>query len=118
MLSIFKMMRISSRLPNCIHIQFRHLPFKPNNVTQRLASQYPPKQKKSRLGLYTFGTILLASGGAVVYAKYDDDFRKQVADYVPYADDGIKIIFQEEKTITDTLSSALGLGPEAATDQR
>ncbi|XP_026272523.1 MICOS complex subunit Mic60 isoform X1 [Frankliniella occidentalis] len=112
------MMRISSRLPNCIHIQFRHLPFKPNNVTQRLASQYPPKQKKSRLGLYTFGTILLASGGAVVYAKYDDDFRKQVADYVPYADDGIKIIFQEEKTITDTLSSALGLGPEAATDQR
>lgn len=54
----------------------------------------------------------------MVYAKYDDDFRKQVVDIVPFADDGIKIVFQEEKTITDTLSSALGLGPEAATDQR
>ncbi|XP_034240512.1 MICOS complex subunit Mic60-like isoform X1 [Thrips palmi] len=112
------MMRVSSRLPGYIHIQIRNLPFKPTNVTSRLASQYPPQPKKSRIGLYTFGTVLLASGGALLYAKYDEDFRKQVVEVVPYADDGIKLIFQEEKAITESISTALGITPDAATDQR
>ena len=113
------MMRIHSKLPGYIHIQFRHLPTRGCNATRRLATQSPSQSgKKSRFGLYTLGTVLLAGGGALIYAKYDDDFRKQVVEYVPYADDGIKLIFQEEKTIADTVSTALGLGPDAATDQR
>lgn len=62
-------------------------------------------RKKSRFGLYTLGTVLLAGGGALIYAKYDNDFRKQVVEYVPYVDDGIKLIFQEEKTIADSVST-------------
>lgn len=66
---------------------------------------YDILRKKSRIGLYTLGTVLLAGGGALLYARLDDDFRKQVVQNVPYADEGMKIIFQEEKAITETISS-------------
>lgn len=73
-------------------------------------SVYDILRKKSRIGLYTFGTVLLAGGGALLYAKLDDDFRKQVVQNVPYVDEGMKIIFQEEKAITETISSWVHAG--------
>ncbi|XP_008198305.1 MICOS complex subunit Mic60 isoform X2 [Tribolium castaneum] len=66
----------------------------------------PPKRKdKSSSGaLYTLGALALVGGATIGYAKYDPDFRKTLGEYVPWTDDVIKFVFQEEHSLLDSAS--------------
>ncbi|XP_044267340.1 MICOS complex subunit Mic60 isoform X1 [Tribolium madens] len=66
----------------------------------------PPKRKdKSSSGaLYTLGALALVGGATIGYAKYDPDFRKTLVEYVPWTDDIIKFVFQEEHSLLDSAS--------------
>lgn len=64
----------------------------------------PPPPKKTRTGTaLTFGALALAGGAIIGYAKYDPDFRCHLVEYVPFTDDVIKFVFQEEKTYYESL---------------
>ncbi|XP_063237803.1 MICOS complex subunit Mic60 isoform X2 [Bacillus rossius redtenbacheri] len=58
-----------------------------------------PPNRPSRVGrvlLYTVGTITLGVGGTVAYANYDPKFRKWLGQNVPYTDEFLKTVLQEE----------------------
>lgn len=54
--------------------------------------------------MYTFGAITLVGGATLGYAKYDPQFRKTLVEYVPFTDNLIKFIFQEEKSAVGVIS--------------
>ncbi|XP_028130674.1 MICOS complex subunit Mic60 isoform X3 [Diabrotica virgifera virgifera] len=44
----------------------------------------------------TVGALITAGGATLAYAKYDPDFRKTLVGFVPFTDDVIKTIWQED----------------------
>lgn len=71
---------------------------------------YSKKETEEKSGsplLYTFGAFTLVGGGTLAYAKYDPEFRKLLAEYAPFTDSLIKFVFQEERSIWDTLSRTM-----------
>ena len=52
---------------------------------------------------YTVGTLTLGTFGTVAYAAYDKDFRKWLGENVPYTDDFLKVLLQEETSYLDKL---------------
>lgn len=67
----------------------------------------PVKSKGGGKGLlYAIGALTLVGGG-IAYAKYDPDFRQWLATNVPYSDDALKFLLQEEKTYWERIASAL-----------
>ncbi|GJQ76018.1 hypothetical protein Trydic_g18071 [Trypoxylus dichotomus] len=65
----------------------------------------PPPPKKTNTGTtLTFGALTLMGGAIIGYAKYDPDFRCHLVEFVPFTDDVIKFVFQEDKTYFETVS--------------
>ncbi|KRT79302.1 hypothetical protein AMK59_8514 [Oryctes borbonicus] len=65
----------------------------------------PPPPKKTHTGTaLTFGALALAGGAIIGYAKYDPDFRCHLVEFVPFTDDVIKFVFQEDRTYAENLS--------------
>ncbi|KAF4530481.1 hypothetical protein B566_EDAN014683 [Ephemera danica] len=56
--------------------------------------------------LFALGTITVATGGALVYAKYDPSFRKLLQDNVPYSEEAIS----KTSELIDMASSLVGGG--------
>lgn len=56
----------------------------------------PPTKSSGSGVLYTFGAIALVGSATLGYAKYDPEFRKSLVEYVPFTDNIIKFIFQED----------------------
>ncbi|XP_071050130.1 MICOS complex subunit Mic60 isoform X2 [Onthophagus taurus] len=76
----------------------------------------PPKGPSTGIGM-TIGVLALAGGAVIGYAKYDPDFRTILTEYVPFTDEVIKVVFQEEKTfmeyIREIFDSLTGSGDGA-----
>lgn len=47
----------------------------------------------------------MVGGATVAYAGYDPDFRKWLGENVPYADDVLKVLLQEETSYLEWLTS-------------
>lgn len=72
----------------------------------------PPKEVKNSSGaLYTFGALAVAASATIGYAKYDDDFRKTINDYVPGFDDFLALIFMEGDDSTAAKRKQQEAGP-------
>ncbi|KAJ4445974.1 hypothetical protein ANN_12660 [Periplaneta americana] len=54
---------------------------------------------------YTVGTLTVATVATFAYAAYDKDFRRWLGNNVPYSDDFLKIVLQEEGTFLEQLQS-------------
>jgi mitofilin len=68
----------------------------------------PPAPKKKHRGsgaIYTLGALALVGGATIGYAKYDPEFRKTLVEYVPYTDNVIRFVFQEDQSLLDSLSN-------------
>lgn len=44
------------------------------------------------------GAVTLIAGGTVAYASYDPEFREWLGANVPYSDDFIKFVLQEDRS--------------------
>ncbi|XP_063929614.1 MICOS complex subunit Mic60 isoform X2 [Zophobas morio] len=69
----------------------------------------PKKREKSGGGstaIYTLGALALVGGATIGYAKYDPEFRKSLVEYVPWSDEVIKFVFQEDYNFLDALGRA------------
>jgi len=68
-----------------------------------------PQKPKPKTGnkILTIGAISLIGGGTLAYARTDPDFRQWLNDNVPYSDEFIKLIFQEEKSYVDSFRALL-----------
>ncbi|XP_069695469.1 MICOS complex subunit Mic60 [Periplaneta americana] len=85
----------------------RHNPptlyFVPRNYAERHAE--PTKSKGGTGFKYTVGTLTVATVATFAYAAYDKDFRRWLGNNVPYSDDFLKIVLQEEGTFLEQLQS-------------
>lgn len=79
----------------------------------------PSGSKGSGFITYTLVGATLVTAGTAAYAKFDPAFRKWLADNVPYSDSGLRLVFQEDTSysqsfigILDSTKSLVGLKPE------
>lgn len=83
----------------------------------------PPDPKGGRGGFagtgYTIVGATLLTAGTAAYAKYDPQFRKWLSDNVPYSDDFVRFVFQENKSysqsfggLVDSTKAIVGLKPD------
>ncbi|KDR13531.1 MICOS complex subunit Mic60 [Zootermopsis nevadensis] len=78
----------------------RHNPVRLYLVPRCYASKYP-ESNKSRSGTgfkYTVGTLTVATVATFAYAAYDKDFRRWLGGNVPYSEEFLKVLLQEEGT--------------------
>ncbi|XP_044735187.1 MICOS complex subunit Mic60 isoform X4 [Chrysoperla carnea] len=97
------MITICPKIPKTLYN--KHFKLHGNNALKcySLHREYSQKVSSSSKpvslgGYYAFGTLTLIGGATLCYAKYDDQFRKYLKGNVPFTDDLIKFIFQEELT--------------------
>lgn len=55
---------------------------------------------------YTVGGVIVGTGAFVLYAKYDDDFRKWLKDNLPSADNFVAVVTAENKSYSESLTDA------------
>ncbi|XP_017777213.1 PREDICTED: MICOS complex subunit Mic60 [Nicrophorus vespilloides] len=68
----------------------------------------PPTPPKSGGGsLYMIGALTVVTGATLGYAKYDPDFRDWLKERVPFTDDLIRFVAQEDGTWADQLSKLM-----------
>lgn len=71
----------------------------------------PPDPKARRGGLagtgYTIVGATLLTAGTAAYAKYDPQFRKWLTDNVPYSDDFLSFVYQENKSYSQSFGGLL-----------
>ncbi|CAH0388097.1 unnamed protein product [Bemisia tabaci] len=72
----------------------------------RTASSAPQK-KGGRFLFYTISLATLGTGGVILYAQYDPEFRSWLDGNVPGSDKFIKVVMQEEKSIIDSTTDYL-----------
>ncbi|XP_072378950.1 MICOS complex subunit Mic60 isoform X1 [Diabrotica undecimpunctata] len=54
----------------------------------------------------TVGALITAGGATLAYAKYDPDFRKTLVGFVPFTDDVIKTLWQEDNIQSSNILSS------------
>lgn len=85
----------------------RHNPSRLHLVPRYYGNKYP-EPTKSKIGTafkYTVGTLTVATVSTFAYAAYDKDFRRLLGDNVPYSEEFLRIVLQEETTYLKQLQS-------------
>ncbi|XP_057664524.1 MICOS complex subunit Mic60 isoform X1 [Diorhabda carinulata] len=110
------MLRFIKRIPHKKIWQKRNVPVayrSPNfhiiSTPKRNYSQSTKEDAKSGRGgkfLLAVGAIITAGGATLAYAKYDPDFRKTLTGIVPFTDDVIRVIWQEDNLYSSNLIAA------------
>ncbi|KAG5895708.1 hypothetical protein JTB14_021401 [Gonioctena quinquepunctata] len=77
-----------------------HNTAKLNTVSLRrsYSQKHDPKKTGGGGVLIALGALVFTGGATLVYAKYDPDFRKTLAQYAPFTDSLIKTAWQEESS--------------------
>ncbi|XP_023712428.1 MICOS complex subunit Mic60 isoform X2 [Cryptotermes secundus] len=85
----------------------RHNPSRLYLVPRYYGNKYsePPKNKIGTAFKYAVGTLTVATVSTVAYAAYDKDFRRLLGDNVPYSEDFLRVVLQEETAPLERLQS-------------
>ncbi|PSN32294.1 MICOS complex subunit Mic60 [Blattella germanica] len=86
----------------------RHNPSRLYLAPRNYANSSDPSKGRSKGGTgfkYTVGTLTVATAATVAYAAYDKDFRKWLGDNVPYSEEFLKVLLQEDTTYLGQLQS-------------
>nr|CAH7745667.1 unnamed protein product [Callosobruchus chinensis] len=80
---------------------------KSNHIGQlQIVRSYSSQQRSSGGGgggiLLALGALIVSGGAALVYAHYDPDFRKTLTGYVPVTDTAIRMLFQEDASVSQS----------------
>lgn len=54
---------------------------------------------------YTIGTLAAATVATVAYAAYDKDFRRWLGNNVPYSEEFLKVVLQEQTAYLERLQA-------------
>ncbi|KAK4875008.1 hypothetical protein RN001_011430 [Aquatica leii] len=67
----------------------------------------PPPKSTNYGAYYTLGVFTIVGCGTIGYARYDSEFRDWLNEKVPYSDDFIKFLFQEDRTYFESFTELL-----------
>jgi len=85
----------------------RHNPSRLYLVPRYYANKYtePSKSKVGTGFKYSVGTLAAAMVATFAYTAYDRDFRRWMGDNVPYIDEFLKVVLQEQTTFLEQLQA-------------